>query len=198
MFEHIVPILNNNIGNVLTEELIFGIVASLHKAHSSNSINVQDIPPAECGDYSIQVERIEDVLSELKPLHVAHWQETERYRHGIPLNPDYNYMINAERNGRFLLFTVRIDGVLVGNMMLYISRSTHTQNWVAEEDTMFILEEHRKGRLGVRLIQYGEEILRNLGITEVRVTVKTVNNVGRLLSHLGYTHAANQFIKTLE
>lgn len=193
-------VLKRNVGNTLTPELVMGILAAVEESPRSSAINVEDIPPQEYGEYILQVERIEDqdVLEELKPVHAAHWKETERYRHGIALNPDYQYMINAERSGRFMLFTVRsLDG-LVGNCMMYLSKSTHTQRWVAEEDTIFILPEHRKGRLGVRLIRYVEDVLRNMGVTEIRVTVKTVNEVGRLLTLLGYNHTGNQLTKTLE
>jgi GNAT superfamily N-acetyltransferase len=198
MLDALVKALQNNLGNVITNELVYGILAVIQNEERSNAINIQDIPAIEYADHLIQVERIEDVLHELKPVHAAHWQETERYRHGIALNPDYNYMINAERSGRFMLFTVRNQSGIVGNCMMYLSRSTHTQRWVAEEDTIFILPEYRKGRLGVRLIRYVEDVLRNMGVTEIRVTVKTVNDVGRLLSHLGYNHTGNQLTKTLE
>jgi GNAT superfamily N-acetyltransferase len=198
LIDKLLPILNNNLGNVLTRELAYGILTALQESQRDEAINIQDIPAVEYADNLLQVERIEDVLEELKPVHAAHWQETERYRHGIALNPDYNYMINAERTGRFMLFTVRNDDGLVGNCMMYLSRSTHTQRWVAEEDTIFILPEYRKGRLGVRLIRYVEDVLRNMGVTEIRVTVKTVNDVGRLLTHLGYNHTGNQLTKTLE
>ncbi len=198
MLDALVKALQNNLGNVITNELVYGILAAIQNEERSNAINIQDIPAIEYADHLIQVERIEDVLHELKPVHSAHWQETERYRHGIALNPDYNYMINAERSGRFMLFTVRNQSGVVGNCMMYLSRSTHTQRWVAEEDTIFILPEYRKGRLGVRLIRYVEDVLRNMGVTEIRVTVKTVNDVGRLLSHLGYNHTGNQLTKTLE
>jgi GNAT superfamily N-acetyltransferase len=198
MLDALVKALQNNLGNVITNELVYGILAVIQNEERSNAINIQDIPAIEYADHLIQVERIEDVLHELKPVHAAHWQETERYRHGIALNPDYNYIINAERSGRFMLFTVRNQSGIVGNCMMYLSRSTHTQRWVAEEDTIFILPEYRKGRLGVRLIRYVEDVLRNMGVTEIRVTVKTVNDVGRLLSHLGYNHTGNQLTKTLE
>jgi GNAT superfamily N-acetyltransferase len=69
---------------------------------------------------------------------------------------------------------------------------------VAEEDTIYILPEYRKGRLGVRLIRYVEYVLANMGVTEIRVTVKTVNEVGRLLQHLGYNHTGNQLTKILQ
>jgi len=187
--------LEDNIGNKLTPELAIGIL------HAASEIQVQRIDsgcaPLEYADYVIQHEYFESVLEELKPIHQEHWNETEGYRHGIPLNPDYGYIINAERTGRLMLFTVRKEGVLVGNCMMYLTQSTHTRKWVAEEDTIFISKDHRKGRVGIKLIQYVEKVLTKLSITEIRVTVKTVNRVGDLLQALGYQHTANQLIKVL-
>lgn len=200
MFDQLAAILKNNIGNTLTSELALGIMLQLElsAANNQDAINIQDIPSDVCGEFYLHVERLSDVLDEIKPVHQAHWQETEKYRHGIELNPNYEYMCNAEANGRFMLFTVRHEGKLVGNCMMYLSKSTHTQRWVAEEDTIFILPEYRKGRLGVRLIHYVEQVLRGMGVTEIRVTVKTVNKVGTLLTHLGYNHTGNQLTKILQ
>ncbi len=190
-------ILERNIGNVLTEELALGILLSV-SGNSDEYINIADIPPEDYGDAVINVEFLKDCLDEIKPVHAQHWAETESYRHGIALNPNYEYMCNAEAQGRFMLFTVRVAGRLVGNCMMHLSKSTHTQKWVAEEDTIFILPEYRKGRLGIRLIRYVEDVLLNMGVTEIRVTVKEVNEVGRLLQHLGYDHTGNQLTKILQ
>ena len=198
MLDRVAQILSNNIGNALTPELVLGIITALGQPNREDAINIEDIPAEEYQDFLILVERIEDVLEEIKPLHAAHWSETETYRHGVQLNPDYAYMVNAERSGRFILFTVRHEGLLVGNCMMYLSRSTHTQKWVAEEDTIFILPEYRKGRLGVRLIRYVEDVLRNMGITEIRITVKTVNTVAKLMMRMGYAHTGNQLTKVFE
>lgn len=187
--------LMGNLGNKLTPELAVGLI----HAATQESVRRLDTgcPAYEYVDYTIQHEYLEDVLDEIKPIHRAHWEETEGYRHGIALDPDYDYMVNAERTGRFMLFTVRADKQLVGNCMMYLTQSTHTRKWIAEEDTIFIDKEHRKGRLGIKLIQYVERVLVTLGVTEIRVTVKTVNRVGDLLQALGYQHTANQLIKVL-
>lgn len=196
MTHHLYDILSRNFGNVLTPELVAGILQAASIA-PDQSINIEDIPPIEYDGAVIHVERMQAILPEIVPLHAAHWAETEKYRHGVPLNVDYDHMVNAERQGRFILFTVRRDGALVGNCAMYLTCSTHTQQWVAEEDTLFILSEHRRGRLAIKLIQYVEDVLKNMGITEIRVTVKTVNRVGDLLERLGYAHTANQLVKVL-
>lgn len=188
--------LQRNLGNVLTPELAAGILMAAEE--NGSPINVESIPPIKHGTFTIAVERISQILDEIRPLHAAHWQETEQYRHAVALNPDYEYMIQSENAGRFMLFTARTeDGELVGNCMMYLTQSTHTRKWVAEEDTIFILTEFRKGRLGIKLIQYVENTLMSLGVTEIRVTVKTINRAGDLLKALGYQHTADQLTKVL-
>lgn len=188
--------LERNVGNVLTPELVAGLLMAAQEP--KNPIDVHGIAGKTHWDYAFAVERMRDVLHEVKPLHELHWAETESYRHSLPLNVDYEYMINTEDAGRFMLFTLRgPDHEMVGNCMMYLTRSTHTKQWIAEEDTIFIHPKHRKGRLGIKFIQYVEEVLSGLGITEIRVTVKTVNRAGDLLQALGYQHTANQLVKVL-
>lgn len=188
--------LENNLGNKLTPELAAGIFQAALQT-IPNRIDISQFGSLEYSDYFIQCEYLEDVLQEVAPLHQAHWHETESYRHEIALKPDYERVIESERAGQLLLFTVRCDEGVVGNCMLYLSKSTHTGKLIAEEDTIFILPSHRKGRVGIKLIQYAEDILKRLGVTEVRVTVKTVNRVGDLLKALDYQHTANQLVKVL-
>ncbi len=35
--------------------------------------------------YDFSAERLDEVLDEIHPLHEAQWQETEKYRHALPL-----------------------------------------------------------------------------------------------------------------
>lgn len=185
-----------NLGNRLTPELVTGILAGYTKAQIC-PLNLEEIPPQEYDGAVFHVARMRDILSELIPLHQKHWEETEGYRHGLELNPDYDRMMYMEDRGQFLVFTLRQDGMLVGNCMMYLIQNTHTQTWTAEEDTIYILPEYRRGRLGVHFVQYAETILRCMGVAEVKLTVKTVNRVTALLMRLGYKHTANQLNKIL-
>ena len=78
--DKIAQILSNNLGNTLTPELVYGILFALQN-DTDDRINVEDIPAEEYEGFLILAERIEDCIEEIKPLHDAHWQETEGYRH---------------------------------------------------------------------------------------------------------------------
>lgn len=154
--------------------------------------------PEEYKGVTFQVERMRDVVEEIKPLHQAHWQETEGYRHDQVCNPDYEAFIYHERIGQYMLFTVRKDGILVGNCAVYVTRSTHTQELVAREDTLFILKDHRAGLIGKRFFQYCERVLESLGVSDVNFDVKLTNNVWKVWKRMGYDIVGHSMRKKLK
>ena len=160
-------------------------------------IPYSEIPAEEYSGFVFHVERIADLLDEIKPLHMAHWNETEGYRHATPLNADYDTFMAHERAGSYILFTARKEGALVGNCAMYLSRSTHTQTMLATEDTLFFLPSVRGGFTALRFQKYIERVLRALGVKEVRVSVKTINNANVLLERMGFTKVSVQYSKII-
>lgn len=190
-----------HIGRELTPEVAAQIE---HEAFSEpdNSINPDRFEPIKHGDYTIRVERFCDIVDELDQLHRAHWLETEKYRHGLPLNPDYRRVLAMERAGAVVQYTIRHGrspgGELVGHLRMYQLRSIHTQLPVAQEDAVFLHPKHRpNGHLVVALLRHAESVHRHLGAAEITATTKVVNDAGVMLRRLRYTHVANQFSKIL-
>ncbi len=176
-------------------------VASLGAARLPTLVLASDIArikPWGSDECAFAVERIENIVEEIKPLHRAHWDETEEHRHGLPFNPDYATFIRYEQAGRYILFTLRSHGRLLGNCAMYLDMSAHTQTLIATEDTLYLLPEARKGRRAVWFVKYIEDSLRDLGIKEICITVKTVNKAGRFFLMNGYRHVENGLTKILE
>lgn len=192
-------ILKANMGLPLTPELAVGICLAADRIPALIPIDaVGKIQPKDYQGFTFSVESIEAIANEIKPLHRAHWNETEVYRHGLPFNPDYETFIRYERAGRYILFTVRSGGKLLGNCAMYVDKSTHTQTLIATEDTLYLLPEARKGRVAQRLVRYVEDVLRLLGASEINISVKTVNKAERFFRLLGYRHVENGLTKILE
>lgn len=144
-------------------------------------------------------ERYSDILEELKPLHLAHWQETEGYRHGLEFAPDYVRYVQFNDIGFYRQFTCRDDaGKLVGNIGMYVTDSMHTRNKVATEDTLYLLPEARHGWIAARFVQFVEAELKKLAPIEINITIKEVNRLPKLMTRLGYLKTAIQYSKTLE
>lgn len=191
--------LDGHIGQMLTHELALRILSA---ASMLNPLvapeEIAQIQSEEHGGFVFSVERMAAIQEEMKPLHQAHWEETEAHRHGLTLNPDYETFIQYENAGRYILFTARKDEKLVGNCAMYLDRSTHTQTLIASEDTLYFLPEARQGNVARSFIAYCEAALKSIGIREITVTVKTVNRAGLFFQRLGYRHIENGLTKVLE
>jgi GNAT superfamily N-acetyltransferase len=172
-------------------------------------IEIGRFEPVEHRGYVIAIERFTDVLDELHDLHVKHYSETEKHRQGLPLNPDYQAMADAEASGKMVQFTVRKDGALVGNLRVYVGVSLHTGTPFAvfptrtkdvgsEEDTLYLLPEHRGGFLAIALLRYAHGVLIDLGMRQIRANSKMLNKAGVLMKRIGYTHIAEMYEFVLE
>lgn len=187
-------------GVEMTPQVLSRIVASVCTRAYPGPVNTLHIAPKVVGSYTLHCARIADLLPELKALHAEHWNETETHRHGqVEMNPDYDRVLDLEAQGRYFLVVVRhADGQLVANYGSFLARSTHTQDLISTEDTLFLSRAHRKGRLGIALIRYAEDALRAVNVAELHVSVKSVNNVGPMLERLGYAPTGTQYTKILK
>jgi GNAT superfamily N-acetyltransferase len=199
MNNELIGLLQSNLGMPLSAELAADIMLAADRIPALIACDAVDrIKPERYRDFVFSLELIEVIANDIKPLHKAHWDETEGHRHGLPFNPDYAAFARYERAGRYVLLTLRADGKLSGNCAMYLDKSMHTQTIIATEDTLYLLPEVRKGRVARHFVAYIERAMRQLGAREIHITVKTVNKAGRFFQMLGYRHVENGLMKILE
>lgn len=194
-----------NLGRIITPEVAAEIEMEA-LTEPDRSITGADLGTDQYGGLEFHVEPFGDVLPELHALHEQHWAETERFRHGIALKPNYDYLHEAERRGNLLQLTARKGTRLVGNIRMYLFEDIHTSTKGAKEDTFYLCPEVRQGLNAIRFWQFNERCLAVLGVREVRTDSKilkddagnVIRNVGRLNERLGYTHVSNGYAKRLE
>lgn len=190
--------LAENLGQVLTPEVAAAIEAKTLEVNDQ-SIDVEQFAPLIYRQFVIKAERFCSILPELHRLHEIHWIETEKHRHGLAMNPDYEAMKQMERGGRLLQFTMRaLEGDLVGNLRMYLGKSLHTQTLYASEDTLFVLPQFRGGLAALAFMRYAEKALLSLGVREIRGNGKLVNNADVLMRRMGYIPVATEFVKFFE
>lgn len=200
----IIPILVRNVerflGQKITPEIAAQLVASVVVQCYPGPMNVEKVLPKVVGSYTLRPALLSETVDELRAIHEQHWQETEDYRHGVGFNPDYERCIDLENQGKYLLLVAEHtrSHALVGNYGLFIGRSLHTQQLEATEDTLFLSKDHRRGRLGVEFIRYAEDTLRQLGVSEIGVLVKLVNEVGPMIVRMGYAPTGTKYTKILK
>lgn len=199
MHVRLMALLQNNMGKPITSNL----AAFICKIADEFPMllprkNIDAIEPRVHGEFVFAVEKMEDIIEEMKPMHQAHWEETESHRHNLELKPDYDYFIASERAGRYILFTMRTEGKLVGNCAMYINESKHSDTLMSNEDTLYLYPEARKGRIAFKFVKYVEDSLQLLGVNEINISVKLVNKAARFFKMQGYREVEIGLTKILE
>lgn len=188
-------ILWRNEGQVLTPELIVGILHGVMQKDDNALILSLGEFTDEYKGVMFHVERLADCLDEVKTLHQTQWEEVERVRDH--LDPDYDAIINAETSGRYVLFTAKRDGVMIGNCGIYLYQSAHNKMLCAKEDTMFLVSKERKGLMASKFFDYCESMLtEKAGVKEVTMKVKTTNKAHVLWIRKGYIWTDRVLTKT--
>ena len=157
--------------------------------------------PATVGKATFGIERLADIEDELRVIHNEHYNETEEGYVGKPFNPSYDRYKASEEVGQFVLFTIRVDGVLAGNLQYYVFEDMHANMKVAREDSFFISKRFRGNKLAPGLLSYAEDALRQLGCAAVGMSSKApvgAPDIGPFLEKRGYKAIAIYYVKKLE
>jgi len=150
--------------------------------------------------YSIAVEKFTQTYRELEPLYRQHYAEmTERLaqkdiRYG-PYAPRLHEYKVACDGGWLLNFVLRHEGVACGYSNIYVTNDMHNGESIAQEDTLFVLKDHRNG-IGKKLVQAVLAELKSRGVMRLTVSAKTDLRVAKLWNRMGFKEAATQMIYT--
>ena len=146
--------------------------------------------------YAMAVEKFTDTYRELEPLYRQHYKEmTDRLSeagiHYSPYNPRLAEYGNASDGEWLLNFVLRTDGIVCGYANVYVTNDMHNNDLIAQEDTVFVLKEHRNG-IGKKLVKFVVEELRSRGVKRLNVSARTDLRVAKLWKRMGFKEAATQ------
>lgn len=137
------------------------------------------------------------ILPELEKLFPEHYEElsvTKEY----PLNPDYESYRMMAQAGLLRTITCRADGELIGYVVFFIRPHMHYKDCItAYEDIYFVKKEWRKGRVGIRLFKYAEQVLKERGINRIIINTKVHLDNSSLFEYLGYKHIEKMYSKLI-
>jgi len=136
-------------------------------------------------------------IEELKELFPAHYDELCVTK-DFPLQPDYEAYKRLSQAGMLRCINCRIDKEIVGYIVFIIHPHLHYMSCMtAFEDIYFIKKEYRKGRVGIKLFQYAESVLKGIGVNRIIMHTKVHLDHSRLFEYLGYKHTDKLFTKIL-
>lgn len=155
--------------------------------------------PSIQSDVVYASESLADFYSEAFPLLFDHWQEIAHYK-DILLDPDTTRYHALENSGMLRIYTARVGGKLVGYSVFIVSRHAHYASSLhALQDVLFVHPDHRRGRLGIRLIEHSEEQLRAEHVQVVVHHVKVKHlALAAILERKGYELVEANYAKRLD
>ena len=116
----------------------------------------------------------------------------------FPLAPDYDAYRRLAEAGMLRCITVRADEEVIGYAIFIIQPHLHYRTCkTAFEDIYFIRTEYRKGKIGIRLFQYAEQVLKGIGVQRIIMHTKVHLDHSRLFEYLGYKWTDKLFTKIL-
>lgn len=148
--------------------------------------------------YTMAREDFEMTYLEIEPLYRQHYAEMcarleEAGQECSPYNPRLDEYVKACRGGYLHTFILRFDGKAVGYINVYTTNDMHNRDFIAREDTVFVVKEHRKG-IGRKFIQFGLDRLREMGVKRLGVAAMTDLRVEKLWRRMGFKPVAVQMV----
>lgn len=130
----------------------------------------------------------------LEPLYKLHYAEMQKRleKDGHPIgdyNPQLERYFSAMDSGELLTFIVVKDETVVGYSNIWVTTDMHNSEPIAQEDTVYMLPEHRNGA-GRKLVKFILEFLGNLGVKRVNISPVTDLRVGKIWSRMGFLPVA--------
>ncbi len=113
------------------------------------------------------------IARELPPLFRKHWRELAVHKDVIPLDPNWDLMMQQSISGILYVLTVRDEDRLVGYIFNLVAPHAHYRSTLHGLIDMFWLNpRYRRGWTGVRMFTENERQLRKLGVVRLLVSEK--------------------------
>lgn len=137
---------------------------------------------------TFQQETLYEIVDQVECLLKMHYEEVALNRDFIKLDPMWKEYATLETMGRFIVYTARENGLLVGYSAFFINKHMHySGTTVAINDVLFLHPDHRKSTCGYRLIKFSDEMLTNRNdINKIAFHVKLSKDWRKVLHKLGY------------
>lgn len=105
-------------------------------------------------------------------------------------NPRKEQYFASNEAGHLLHFVLRAEGEIVGYANIYLTNDMHNNDFIAQEDTIYVVPQHRNGS-GRLLARFVHQELKARGVKRLNVTTATDLVVSKWLARQGYVHAAH-------
>jgi len=139
--------------------------------------------------YTFSIENGAENYLEIEPIYRQHYAEMQERLagEGIPIgpyDPRLDRYFESWNSGYLLNYIARCDGEAVGYSNIYLTHDMHCNEFIATEDTIYFLPEHRNGT-GRKLSKFILADLKSRGVMRLHLSSVTDLRVARLWERMG-------------
>lgn len=132
-------------------------------------------------------ESFADNFESLKPMFELHFQELALNKDKVPLDPQYDFYLEAEARGEVMFVVGRERGKIIGYFIGFVRPGLHYQTCMTLHlDIFWIHPEHRGKAAGFQLFKVVEQEAKNRGVQRMFVGSKVHKDASFLFEKLGY------------
>lgn len=145
--------------------------------------------------YTFGIENGATNYPELEPLYRKHYAEMQQRlaEQGVAIadfNPRLDVYFAGWSAGHIVNYVIRESGTVVGYGNVYLTNDMHNCEPIAQEDTLYVLKEHRNG-VGRKLVKFVLADLKSRGVKRLNVTAMTDLRVAKLWERMGFKPVAH-------
>lgn len=153
-------------------------------------------------DYTFHQVNAKAYHDRLMPLYCDHYDEMQARlkADGIDIpafKPRLDQYFPAADAGHFITFIVEQRNEIVGYSNIWLTNDMHNGDFIAQEDTIYIVKEHRNG-VGKKLVKHILADLEGRGVKRIHITPVTDLRVAKIWKRMGFKPAAELMIYTFE
>lgn len=116
-----------------------------------------------------------------------HYQEVALNKSVMHLNPDWDAYRNLEQAGKLFCVAAFLGEELIGYSVNFLGPHLHYSDMCyAQNDLLFVAEEHRKTRVGLDLIRHTEGLAKVKGAKMMLWHAKEETKLAAIMPRLGY------------
>jgi hypothetical protein len=136
-------------------------------------------------------------LQALEPMFPDHYEElcvTKEF----PLEPDYEAYKRIADAGQLVCIVCMNGMEVIGYIVFIVQPHLHYKSCLtAFEDIYYLKPEYRKGRTGIKMFKFAEDVLKSVKVNRIIMHTKTHMDNSKLFEYLGYKNSDKLFTKIL-
>jgi len=142
--------------------------------------------------YVFAVEKVTDILDELKPMLAEHHDEIQIFK--LPFNPDYERYLYLDSVESLITMSIRLENRLVGYAVFFLNSQIYQKDVISATQSLNFVDKGHRG-IGYQFMKFCDDILEKRGVNSIWRHTPICFDAGKVFNRMGYTLMEKTYLK---